>query len=123
MILRFALLATSLLAAPTYVGAFFSSHSRLVVVPSSAAAALTPSSVQLGSTSATAPSETSTASDADAKLSRSGHDHEAWKAGYTSCTEEMPPTLLDIADLPDDFPSGTYYRNGHAGFESPDGVR
>ena len=118
MILRFALLATSLLAATTYVGAFFS-HSRLVLVPSSAA----PSSAQRGSTSATAPSETSTASDADTKLSRSGHDHEAWKAGYTSCTEEMPPTLLDIADLPDDFPSGTYYRNGHAGFESPDGVR
>jgi len=121
MILRFALLATSLLHVVAPTDAFFS-HSRLVLVPSSAAA-LTPSSVQLGSTSATAPSETSTASNADTKLSRSGHDHEAWKAGYTSCTEEMPPTLLDIADLPDDFPSGTYYRNGHAGFESPDGVR
>mmetsp|Transcript_7435 Transcript_7435/g.20661 ORF Transcript_7435/g.20661 Transcript_7435/m.20661 type:complete len:117 (+) Transcript_7435:198-548(+) len=89
-------------------------------VPSSAR---TPSPVQLGSTSATAPSETSTTTDADTKLSRSGHDHEAWKAGYTSCTVEMPPTLLDIADLPDDFPSGTYYRNGHACFESPDGIR
>ena len=48
----------------------------------------------------------------DARLSISGHDPEAWKNGYTSCTEEVPPTVLDFPDLPSDFPVGTYYRNG-----------
>lgn len=56
-------------------------------------------------------------------LSKSGHDNEAWKAGYTSCSEELPPTVLEFPGLPKDFPVGTYYRNGHGRFESDDGVR
>eukprot|EP00521_Asterionellopsis_glacialis_P011083 CAMPEP_0195309494 /NCGR_PEP_ID=MMETSP0707-20130614/38763_1 /TAXON_ID=33640 /ORGANISM="Asterionellopsis glacialis, Strain CCMP134" /LENGTH=596 /DNA_ID=CAMNT_0040373791 /DNA_START=57 /DNA_END=1847 /DNA_ORIENTATION=+ len=68
---------------------------------------------------------TCTATDSlpDATLSLSGHDHVAWKAGYTSCCTEIPPTILDIPDLPSDFPAGTYYRNGHGCFESADGIR
>ena len=110
MVLRFAL-ATALLASTAQTDAFSISSP--------------PARVQLvlGSTSASVPSEIATDGNADTKLSRSGHDTEAWKKGYTSCTAETPPTLLDIADLPDDFPLGTYYRNGHACFESPDGIK
>jgi all-trans-8'-apo-beta-carotenal 15,15'-oxygenase len=57
------------------------------------------------------------------RLSKSGHDNEAWKKGFTSCPEELPPTVLEFPDLPSDFPVGTYYRNGHGRFESDDGVR
>ena len=57
------------------------------------------------------------------QLSISGHDHEAWKNGYTSCAVEVPPTIIDIPDLPTDFPVGTYYRNGHGCFESQDGIQ
>lgn len=46
-------------------------------------------------------------------LSRTGHDHEAWKRMYTSCKDEIKPTVLEFADLPADFPIGTLYRNGH----------
>jgi all-trans-8'-apo-beta-carotenal 15,15'-oxygenase len=56
-------------------------------------------------------------------LSRSGHDNEAWKNGYSSCPKEVPPTVLEFNDLPSDFPVGTYYRNGHGRFESDDGIR
>jgi len=42
-------------------------------------------------------------------LSKSGHDNEAWKAGFTSCTEELPPTVLEFPGLPSDFPVGTYF--------------
>lgn len=56
-------------------------------------------------------------------LSRTGHDNEAWKASYTSCPEEIEPTVLDFPNLPSDFPVGTYYRNGHGRFESDDGIR
>lgn len=54
------------------------------------------------------------------KLSISGHDNDAWSNGYTSCAVEIPPTSIAV-DLPSDFPTGTYYRNGHGCFESPDG--
>ena len=56
-------------------------------------------------------------------LSRTGHDNEAWKNGYTTCNKEVPPTFVACPDLPKDFPAGTYYRNGHARFESDDGMR
>ena len=52
------------------------------------------------------------AAETGARLSISGHDREAWKNGYTSCTAEVPPTVLEFPDLPSDFPVGTYYRNG-----------
>uniref|UniRef100_A0A7S4N1Z6 Uncharacterized protein n=1 Tax=Odontella aurita TaxID=265563 RepID=A0A7S4N1Z6_9STRA len=60
---------------------------------------------------------------ASSPLSRFGHDHEAWKNGYSTCPVEVSPTVLDLPDLPGDFPAGTYYRNGHACFESDDGVQ
>jgi all-trans-8'-apo-beta-carotenal 15,15'-oxygenase len=69
-------------------------------------------------------SETSRRQDkTQSRLSNSGHDHEAWKNGYTTCSEEIGPVWIDCPDLPSDFPEGTYYRNGHGRFESDDGVR
>ena len=52
------------------------------------------------------------ADETGARLSISGHDPEAWRNGYTSCTAEVPPTVIEFPDLPSDFPVGTYYRNG-----------
>eukprot|EP00586_Coscinodiscus_wailesii_P006940 CAMPEP_0172492182 /NCGR_PEP_ID=MMETSP1066-20121228/23219_1 /TAXON_ID=671091 /ORGANISM="Coscinodiscus wailesii, Strain CCMP2513" /LENGTH=619 /DNA_ID=CAMNT_0013261649 /DNA_START=859 /DNA_END=2719 /DNA_ORIENTATION=- len=75
-----------------------------------------------------------------------GFDVSAWKNGYTNCPQEVSsimiltgnicsksnttnrrnqkikPTILKC-DIPKDFPSGTYYRNGHGRFESDDGVK
>ena len=59
----------------------------------------------------------------DRPLSITGHDQEAWENAYTTCPKEIPPTVVPFPDLPSDFPVGTYYRNGHARFESDDGIR
>jgi all-trans-8'-apo-beta-carotenal 15,15'-oxygenase len=80
--------------------------------------------VKMKSTASTITTSASASSTTDEViLSRSGHDPKAWKNGYRTATVEIPPTLIDIPNLPADFPSGTYYRNGHACFESPDGIR
>ena len=55
-------------------------------------------------------------------LTPSGGDLRAWAKGFTTCPKELPPTIIGI-DLPDDFPVGTYYRNGHARFEADDGTK
>lgn len=65
---------------------------------------------------------TTTTTSSSSSLTPSGADLKAWAKGYTTCPQELPPTLLDIA-LPPDFPKGTYYRNGHARFEADDGTR
>lgn len=49
------------------------------------------------------------------------HDNQAWIAAYKTCPMETPPTILPCEDIPSNFPLGTYYRNGHARFESDDG--
>ena len=51
------------------------------------------------------------------------HDNQAWIAAYKTCPMETPPTIINCDDIPSDFPLGTYYRNGHARFESDDGER
>ncbi len=55
-------------------------------------------------------------------LSPSGADLKSWGRGYTTCPKELPPTVLEI-DLPHDFPTGTYYRNGAARYEADDGTK
>ena len=72
---------------------------------------------------------TNTHSKVNNNLSPAGHDHEAWKRGYTTCPAELGPLYLDLNSdnpmhtIPPDFPDGTYYRNGHGRFEANDGVR
>ncbi len=61
--------------------------------------------------------------DTEPKLSKNGHDNEAWKRGFTTCPKEIQPTVLEFPDLPEDFPVGTYYRNGHGRFEADDGTK
>lgn len=57
------------------------------------------------------------------KLSPSGADVKAWGRGYSTCPTELPPTVIEIGNLPSDFPTGTYYRNGAARYEADDGTR
>ena len=66
-------------------------------------------------------SETSATANTN-NLTPTGADLKAWAKGYTTCPKELSPTIIDIDDLPDDFPVGTYYRNGHARFEADDGT-
>lgn len=51
------------------------------------------------------------------------YDHNAWKNGFTTCPNEITPTCIDFPNLPNDFPIGTLYRNGHGRFESDDGIK
>ena len=66
---------------------------------------------------------TTTAKRPSTTLSKTGHDNTAWINSWTTCPEEIPPTVLDFPNLPEDFPTGTYYRNGHGRFQSTDNVR
>lgn len=52
----------------------------------------------------------------------SGADFEAYLGSYSSCTSEVQPTFLSCP-LPEDFPLGTYYRNGGCRFEADDGTK
>lgn len=50
-----------------------------------------------------------------------GIDFAAWKNAFSNCPRELEPTIIDLQDaLPADFPTGTYYRNGHARFYADD---
>lgn len=59
----------------------------------------------------------------ETKLTPSGADLNAWAKGFSTCPQELPPTIFDLPLLPPDFPGGTYYRNGHARFEADDGTK
>lgn len=71
--------------------------------------------------STASPTSGDTTQTTGSNLTPSGADFQSWARGFTTCPKELPPTILDI-DLPDDFPVGTYYRNGHARFEADDGT-
>lgn len=66
--------------------------------------------------------EVTSSSVASENLSRTGADLDAWRRGYSTCPKEIPPTKLRV-ELPKDFPSGTYYRNGGARYEADDGTK
>lgn len=51
-----------------------------------------------------------------------GVDIQAWGNAFNNCPKELPPTIVPLPDLPSDFPTGTYYRNGHARFYADDGT-
>lgn len=55
-------------------------------------------------------------------VSPTGADLTAWAKGFRTCPSELSPTILEVPGLPNDFPIGTYYRNGHARFEADDGT-
>jgi all-trans-8'-apo-beta-carotenal 15,15'-oxygenase len=50
-----------------------------------------------------------------------GVDFAAWKNAFSNCPRELGPTIIELPEvLPPDFPTGTYYRNGHARFCADD---
>ena len=50
-----------------------------------------------------------------------GVDFSAWKNAFSNCPRELGPTIVELPEaLPPDFPTGTYYRNGHARFCADD---
>lgn len=55
-------------------------------------------------------------------LTHTGADLDAWRRGYATCPKEIPPTKLRV-ELPKDFPSGTYYRNGGGRYEADDSTK
>jgi all-trans-8'-apo-beta-carotenal 15,15'-oxygenase len=50
-----------------------------------------------------------------------GVDFAAWKNAFSNCPRELEPTIIELPEaIPPDFPTGTYYRNGHARFCADD---
>ncbi|KAL7469546.1 hypothetical protein ACHAXS_010751 [Conticribra weissflogii] len=73
--------------------------------------------------SATTPLEPLTRIPPDSPIHTTQTDLAAWSNGFSNCPAELPPTIVPLpAALPPDFPSGTYYRNGHAKFYADDGT-